>query len=151
MRGDFDRTLSVGRLHGDTGDAMKMIIDNEVDVFVLPVIKTSDVPKIEITERQVRFDPKLVTLLVSPRFRDDYIPRNYNPTVAKYLRSELKRVSKLYGMEVKNVSDEEIASYTYNPFVIKTNSIFEIMEIDKQIKEKVYNEVVKKNKKLLPV
>jgi hypothetical protein len=119
------------------------IITTPVDVIVLGMIKTSDIDKIKFGQFHIEIDPSLITLFVSEEKYQNrkFLDENYNKTVAKHLRNQINDLRKYNEVKVKIVPDSILKEYYYNPYSIKTNSIFEIMEIDKQVKEKVFGNI----------
>lgn len=137
FNGTRERIVSHGKRAGYGDRNQQILVTNLPEVFVLAVIKTSDISTIQFNEHDVRFDPSTIKLLVSEKFRSRHLEENYNGTVAKYLRSNLLAFSREQEVEVIEISENEMKSYYRNPYVIKTNSISEIMKIDKEIKSKV--------------
>jgi len=91
--GEHKRIFDVGKLLGSAVEQTTMLT-NVPEVFVIAVIKTSDVPKIQMGKFDIKIDPSLITFLVSEKFRSDYIEINYNATVGKYLKANLLKVSR---------------------------------------------------------
>ena len=121
-----------------------ILITNPIDVFVLAMIKPRDIGKIVISNNYVELDSSLITLFVSEEKYHDktFLDNNYNKTVAKYLRQHINKFLKDEDVKIEIVPDRILKQYYTNPYSIETNSIFEIMEIDKQVKGVVFNNIM---------
>ncbi|KKL14227.1 hypothetical protein LCGC14_2517840, partial [marine sediment metagenome] len=111
---------------------------------VLAMIKPRDIGKIVISNNYVELDSSLITLFVSEEKYHDktFLDNNYNKTVAKYLRQHINKFLKDEDVKIEIVPDRILKQYYTNPYSIETNSIFEIMEIDKQVKGVVFNNIM---------
>ena len=145
IQGEVNTLFSKGLVRERFGSSIirTVLITNPVDVFVLAMIKPSDVNKIETNRYYVEFDSSIITLYVSEEKwkKRMFLEENYNKTLVKYLRSSVKRFTDDFGVKTEVVPDEMLATYYRNPHSIENNSISEIMEIDKQIKDKVFSKI----------
>jgi len=139
-------TRRFSRVNREKGpNPFKAITMNPVDVIILAMIKTSDIGKIKYTRYDIEIDPTLITLFVSEeKYQNrEFLKENYNGSVATYLRKEVGLLKQL-GVKVEVVPDNILGQYYSNPYSIETNSIFEIMEIDTKVKEKVFSNIKEK-------
>jgi hypothetical protein len=123
-----------------------IIATNPIDVFILGMIKPSDVSKVEEDHYYIKFDSSIVTLLISEEkyVNKKFLDENYNKTVAKYLRYAVDDLVKKHDIRIEVVSDSTLEQYYRNPYSIESNSVFELIEIDKQVKEKVLSTIHEK-------
>jgi hypothetical protein len=141
FQGNPEYIMDTGRRQGEGVPNNQMImVTNRPTVFALAVIKASDVSKIDMSGYEIKIDPSLIKILVTDSFISTHL-ESYNVTVAKYLRSNLRKVTRENQIEVEHVSEEEMKGYYRNPYTVKTNSIFEIMEIDKEVKTSVLTKI----------
>ena len=121
----------------------KLLLANPIDVFVLAMINPRDFVKININAHNIEIDSSMITLFVSEEkyHNKKYLDENYNKTVAKYLRQQINDFTQHYGVKVEIVPDAILKQYYTNPYSVETNSIFEIMEIDKRVKERVFSTI----------
>ena len=149
MQGKTEETLSQG-IMSQRGIYSKptrqnVLVTNPIDVFVLAMIEPKDISKINFSGEGnfIEFDSKLITLYVSEdKFKNpDYLDKHYNKTVAKHLRSEVTNFARTYNIKIEVVPDTILKLYYTNPYSVQTNSVFEIMEIDEHVKEKVFKTV----------
>jgi len=122
-----------------------ILVANPVDVFVLAMVKISDIHKIvhNTEDGFMELDSSLITFFVSEEkfHKKEFLEENYNKTVAKHLRNELESYAEQMKINIEIVPDSTLKQYYTNPYSIESNSISEIMEIDKQVKEKVLSHV----------
>jgi len=125
-----------------------ILVNNPVDVFILAMIEPSDLRKIEDDGNYLKFDSSLITLYLSEnKWKNrNFLTDNYNGTLNKYLRASVKEFVNQYEVKTEVVPDAILETYHSNPHSIESNSISEIMEIDKSIKSKVFSTI---NTKLL--
>lgn len=149
IQGKFEESISQGIMNtrgiSFTPAKQNTLVSNPVDVFILAMVKVSDIGKINLNGEgnHIEFDSNLITLFVSEEkyHKTEFLEEHYNKTVAMHLRTEVSKFSKKHGMKIEVVPDSILKQYYTNPYSIKTNSIFEIMEIDKQVKEKVFSNI----------
>lgn len=149
MQGRVEELISQGKKRVSFKTRkQKIIVTNPVDVFIFAMVKPSDIGKIKVNRNHFEFDSSMITLFVSEEkyANKKFLDNNYNKTVAKYLRQNINTFIKHHDIKVEIVSDNILKQYYTNPFSIENNSVFELMEIDKQIKEKVFSNI---NDKLL--
>lgn len=149
MKDKYNEVFSQGERRSSYGnDEQKIIVRNPIDVFILAVIKASDFSKVRIVNQMFEIDSSLITLFISEEKYQNraYLDENYNKTVAKYLRKSVLETVRNHEMKTEVVSDEVLKQYYKSVFTIENNSVFELMEIDKQIKERVLSNV---NSKLM--
>jgi len=122
---------------------------NEIDVMVLGVYDMSKISEIDSTIegyhskwRMINVDPKHVKLLVSEKLIDaKWMKVNYSTTIRKHLIDEVARIVAMYQIPQRIVSTDEMKNYTRMRSTIKTNSLMEIMKIDNDIKDEVFQNV----------
>jgi len=149
IQGMFKETVSQGIvLHRGVYSRpapQNVLLNNSVDVFVLAMIDPKDISKINLNGEGnfIEFDSSLITLYLSEdKYKNpDFLDNNYNKTVARHLRNEVKAFTIKYGIKTEVVPDTILKLYYNNPHSTETNSIFEIMKIDEQIKNKVFETV----------
>ncbi|MHA1199827.1 MAG: hypothetical protein ACTSQF_10915 [Candidatus Heimdallarchaeaceae archaeon] len=144
IRGDIKTLYSKGLRRAEYGSIPRTtLITNSIDVFVLAMIKPIDIGTIETNEDYIKFDASKIVLYVSEeKWKNrNYLKDNYNGTLNNYLRSSVKKFKDEFGVKVEVVSDEILKTYYRNPHSIESSSLSEIMEIDKQIKNKVFSSI----------
>ena len=137
VQGEFEETISQGIMNTRrirfTPNRQKILINNSVDVFVLAIIDSKDISRINLNgdNEFIEFDSNLITLYISEEKYEnpDFLDNNYNKTVAMHLRTEISSFSKRYGIKKEVVPDSILSLYYTNPYSIETNSIFEIMNL----------------------
>jgi hypothetical protein len=125
-----------------------VLVTNPVDVFILAMIKPTDIGKVEEDTYCIKFDSSIVTLLISEEkyINKKFLNENYNKTVAKHLRYAVDDLVKKHDIRTEIVPDDILEQYYKSPYSVESNSVFELIEIDKQVKEKVLSTI---NKKIL--
>jgi hypothetical protein len=123
-------------------------LENEIDVMILGLYKMSKIKDItsEIytgpyyrSEKRV-LDSAHMKFLVSPKLYDSkWMKANYSIAIKKNLLDVLIETSRDYSIPIEKVSDEEIYRYIKVFSTIQTNSLMEIMQIDNEIKDAVFN------------
>lgn len=126
-----------------SSEKQNTLITNPVDVFVLGMIKITDLDSINTNEDCIKIDPSKIILCVSQeKWKNrDFLKNNYNGTLSNYMRSSVKKFKDEFGVKVEVVPDEILKTYYRNPHSIESSSLSEIMEIDKQIKDKVFSNI----------
>lgn len=122
---------------------------NEIDVMVLGIYDMSKISEIDSTIegyhskwRMINIKPEHVKLLISEKLTDaKWMKLNYSATIRKHLIDEVARVVAEYQIPQRIVSIDEMKNYTRMRSTIKTNSLMEIMKIDNDIKDKVFQNV----------
>jgi len=149
MRGKGEETISQGMMSQrgiySNPTRQSILVINPIDVFVLAMIDPKDISKINFEGEGnfIEFDSELITLYVSEdKYKNpEYLDEHYNKTVAKHLRTEVTSFARKYNIKVEVVPDTILKLYYNNPYSVATNSVFEIMEIDEHVKEKVFKTV----------
>ena len=149
IQGKFEETISQGLIQNrgifSKPPQQNILLSNPVDVFILAMIDSKDISKINLNGEGnfIEFDSSLITLYLSEdKYNNpDFLDEHYNKTVAKHLRTEVEIFTKKYGMKTEVVPDNILKQYYTNPYSVETNSVFEIMEIDEHVKEKVFKTV----------
>ena len=144
IQGDIETLFSKGlRRNGYGAVKRTALITNPIDVFVLAMIKPSDIGTITTDRLYINIDPSKVVLYVSEQKwkNRDFLKDNYNGTLSNYMRSSVKKFKDEFGVKIEVVPDEILSLYYRNPHSIESSSLSEIMEIDKQVKDKVLSSV----------
>jgi hypothetical protein len=144
MQGKMEELISQGeKRHRWDRNEQKVLTTNPVDVFILAMIKPSDIGKIEIDKYSFNIDSSLITLFISEEkyAKKGFLEENYNKTVAKYLRASVNEFIFKHNIKTEVVPDNIFKQYYRNPYSIENNSVFELMEIDKQVKEKAFSNI----------
>ena len=121
-----------------------VLVDNAIDIFTLPVIKISDISKIRVSHRSVIIeDSDIIKIFISKeKFKSPaYMQQYYNGTARKHLWTALNDFVYRNNVKTEVVSDAEISKYYNNPYSIKTNSLSEIMEIDRSVKDRIFEKM----------
>ena len=122
---------------------------NEIDIMVLGLYDMSKINEMVSTIegyhskwRVISINPKHVKLLLSERLTDaKWMKTNYSATIRKHLIDEVATVVAEYKIPQRIASIDEIKNYTRMQSTIKTNSLMEIMKIDNDIKDEVFQNV----------
>ena len=92
--------------------------------------------------RVISINPKHVKLLISEKLTNPkWMNVNYSATIRKHLIDEVASVVAEYQIPQRIVSVDEMKNYTRVHSTIKTNSLMEIMKIDSDIKDEVFQNV----------
>lgn len=121
----------------------KLLITNPIEVFILAMINVRDISTLDIGRFEIGLDTNLITLFLSEEkyYTSSYLDENYNKTIAKYLRADINEFIDAHNVKTEVVPDEVLRQYYTNPYSLETNSVFEIIETDKNIKNKVFSNI----------
>lgn len=122
---------------------------NEIDVMVLGVYDMSKISELDSTIegsytkwRMMSVKPEHTKLLISEKLRDPkWMKRHYSSVIRKHLIDETARVAGSYQIPQEIVSVDEMKNYTRVRSTIETNSLMEIMKIDQDIKDEVFQKI----------
>ena len=122
---------------------------NEIDIMVLGLYDMSKINEMVSTIegyhskwRVISINPKHMKLLLSERLTDaKWMKTNYSATIRKHLIDEVATVVAEHKIPQRIVSIDEMKNYTRIHSTIKTNSLMEIMKIDNDIKDEVFQNV----------
>jgi hypothetical protein len=124
---------------------------NEIDIMVLGLYDKSKIN--EITSRStlrgwfdIFLNPAHIKLLISEKLGSTkWMKANYSTTIKKHIQTNLDKVIHNYNLPYEIVSNDELKQYTRIRSTIKTNSLMEIMKIDQEIKDDVFQKVKLEN------
>lgn len=138
ISGEQERLFSRMVYRSDRSE-QSVFVSSSIDVFALAVIETKNIGKINVQDRFIEMPRNIVKILVSEKKLMDvnFMSNFYNKTVRKHLIDRMKELE----IPIETVSDEELAKYYTRPYSIKTNSLSEIMQHDRTIKEKVLTNI----------
>jgi hypothetical protein len=122
---------------------------NEIDVMVLGVYDMSKISELDSTIegsytkwRMMSVKPEHTKLLISEKLRDvKWMKRHYSTVIRKHLIDETARVAESYQIPQEVVSINEMKNYIRMRSTIQTNSLMEIMKIDQDIKDEVFQKI----------
>jgi len=131
----------------------KYRMKGEIDVFCLAVVKTSQLPTIEVGKESFRryvnsrkvmrteLNLSHVTILVNEeKLRKSLFTKvHYTATVRKNILDQIKKIDNQTTVVIKDVSDEYLKSFVVSPKTVRTNSFVEVMKIDSEIKDSVFS------------
>jgi len=144
---DFDYMPSA--LSGDRKYRMK----GEIDVFCLAVVKLTKLPTISVTRENYRryiharkvmrtdIELKDVKILVNEeKLRTTlYTKTYYTSTIRRNILDQIAHLDKSTIMTIEDVSDEYLKSFVVSPNAVRTNSLVETLNFDREIKDSVFS------------
>jgi hypothetical protein len=129
----------------------KFTFEGMFDVFMLGLIKqeniASNVHYIRTTHSQrtdFAINPAALKILVNKDTLKDrnFMKHYYTSTLRAHLLTSLKERAQNRGIEVEEVSNDEIFKYLVHKRITKEKSLMKLIELEKNIKDKVFDELV---------